>query len=239
MSFDQQRNKDQEDMITYKEVYDNLWRCRDFELKHSWQRSIFLTAFLVACCAGYGQVILSICDSDKSVQVTGNLVLNGCAFLLTLVGIVLSVLWIQMGKASKAWYECYEKAIVAFSDQKEYFENEKVSEISGFKYRDIPGYESDRISNWLWSTTGGGYSPSRINIAIGHLSFLIWSIAAVVHLMIAAGCDSDLKNLFVNPAYMGLLFVFVLLGIWVYSLICLKSRWLNESDSQKAGHFAE
>ena len=232
------QNEKSETKISCREIYETLWRCRDFELKHCWQRSVFLTAFLIACYAGYGKVVLLTLDGDIPVRLTENLIVNGCAFLLSLIGIILSVLWTQMGKASKAWYECYEKAIVAFADQKKYF-NDDVVKIAGFKYRDTPGYESDRKSNWLWSTAGGGYSPSKINIAIGHLSLLIWLMASVVHLLIAAGCDSDLKNWFVNPAYMGLLFVLVLLGIWVYSLICLKSRWLNESDSQKAGHFAE
>ena len=28
--------------ITTKDIRDSLWRCRDFELSHLWQRSIFL-----------------------------------------------------------------------------------------------------------------------------------------------------------------------------------------------------
>lgn len=228
--------------ISCCDVYKTLWKCRDFELQHCWQRSIFLTAFLIACYAGYGQIILTTIAENKELSLAGSPIVNGWAFLLSLVGIVLSVFWIQMGKASKAWYECYEKAIVAFADQKKYFEN-GVDEIAGFKYRDIPGYEPDRISNWLWTTAGGGYSPSKINIAIGHLSLLIWLGASILHLMIA--CDTRLngrasqmlKDWIVEPAHMGLLFVLAILGLWLYSLVCLKSRWLNETDSQKSGRF--
>ena len=222
--------------VSFKDVHEALWKCRDFELKYCWQRSIFLTAFLVACYAGYGQVVLSTFDNDKPIRLTENLTVNGYAFILTLIGVVLSVFWIQMGKASKAWYECYEKAIVAFADQKQYFDN-GVTKVAGFKYRDIPGYESDHISNWLWSTAGGGYSPSKINIAIGHLSLLIWVVAMLVHSLIAAGCVSVLGEWITSPAHMGLLVVILFLGLWLYSLGCLKSRWLNETDAQKAGRF--
>lgn len=235
-------NKDQEDRISPKEVYKDLWQCRDFELQHCWQRSIFLTAFLIACYAGYGQVIMATFDEGKYIPLGANQIVNGYAFVISLIGSILSVFWIQMSKASKAWYECYEKAIVAFADQEQYFEDE-VEKIAGFKYRNIPGYEPDRISNWLWTTAGGGYSPSKINIAIGHLSLLIWLLAAVAHIAIAfeaqlnGGLSQMLKVWICHPAHMGLLFIFVLLGLWLYSLGCLKSRWLNETDSQKSGRF--
>ena len=227
-----------DEKVSCRAVFDALWKCRDFELTHCWQRSVFLTAFLIACFAGYGHVILSTFDGDSKIVLAEDLVVNGYAFVLSLIGTILSVFWIQMSKASKAWYECYEKAIVAFSDQPEYF-GPSVGKIAGFKYRDIPGYKSDKISNWLWSTAGGGYSPSKINIAIGHLSLLIWIIASVVHLMIAVGCGSAMLVWIAEPAHMGLLFTFVLLGVWLYSLVSLKGRWLNEADGQKAGHFEE
>lgn len=228
--------------ITPREVFETLWKCRDFELTHCWQRSIFLTTFLLACYAGYGKVLLLAFEKKSLNGLAGLSSLNGCSFLIALIGITLSVLWIQMGKASKAWYECYEKAIVAFSDQRQYFAN-GVGNVSGFKYRDIPGYKSDLVSDWLWSTSGGGYSPSKINIAIGHLSLLIWLVAAIVHLVVAVDADSNgdwvdiLKAWIVEPAHMGLLFVLTLLGLWLYTLVCLKSRWLNESDNRKSGHF--
>jgi len=38
--------------IRLKDVYESLWKCRDFELLHLWQRSIVLTLFLVMCFIG-------------------------------------------------------------------------------------------------------------------------------------------------------------------------------------------
>lgn len=44
--------------INPKDIYQSLWRCRDFELSHLWQRSIFLTAFLVMCFTGYTALVV-------------------------------------------------------------------------------------------------------------------------------------------------------------------------------------
>ena len=37
-----------EDKIDERAVYDRLWKCRDFEIDHVWQRAVFLSAFLLA-----------------------------------------------------------------------------------------------------------------------------------------------------------------------------------------------
>ena len=43
-----------EEKISIKEIHETLWRCRDFVLSHLWQRSTFLSAFLILCFTGYG-----------------------------------------------------------------------------------------------------------------------------------------------------------------------------------------
>ena len=37
------------DKVGVEQMNETLWRCRDFELKHLWQRSVFLSAFLILC----------------------------------------------------------------------------------------------------------------------------------------------------------------------------------------------
>lgn len=49
-------------LITTKDVRDQLWNCRDFELSHLWQRSIFLTTLLVLCLTAYGVVVMELVD---------------------------------------------------------------------------------------------------------------------------------------------------------------------------------
>ena len=50
-----------EEKISIKEIHEKLWRCRDFELSHLWQRSIFLSAFLILCFTGYGGGYWCLC----------------------------------------------------------------------------------------------------------------------------------------------------------------------------------
>lgn len=40
--------------LTSKDIYRAYWHCRDFEITHLWQRSVFLTAFIVLCFSAYG-----------------------------------------------------------------------------------------------------------------------------------------------------------------------------------------
>ena len=83
-----------EEKISYKSVYNGYWKCRDFELQHFWQRSVFLTAFLIACFAGYGGLVVAALEcANLSVQKLT--LVNGIGFAISLVGIVLSLLWIM------------------------------------------------------------------------------------------------------------------------------------------------
>ena len=84
----------------------------------------------------------------------------------------------MMGKGSKAWYERYENAISAFERNERYVSNE-VSEIGGFQYQNLDKYD---INDSLFSTSGGAFSPSRINIAIGQIALLVWICTLLVHI---------------------------------------------------------
>lgn len=55
--------------IQFQDIYKSLWSCRDFEISHLWQRSIFLTTFMLAGFTGYG-FILS--------RLLGKLIVDGC-----------------------------------------------------------------------------------------------------------------------------------------------------------------
>ncbi len=45
------------DKFTTKDLYAELFHCRDFELQHLWQRSIFLAGFMVALFTLYGTFV--------------------------------------------------------------------------------------------------------------------------------------------------------------------------------------
>lgn len=218
--------------IEVRDIYKCLWMCRDFELQHVWQRSVFLTAFLLACFTAYGGLVAAVLG--KSVSPDNRWIVNGAAFGICIVGTILSLLWIMMAKGSKAWYERYENAIKAFV--KEYPEAFKgdLDKLEGFEWQNLSIYEKPPISNWLWNARGGAYSPSKINAAIGYVSGVVWIVLVLVHLAIA-GTDYRsldglvlLKTMVSDPPAMLLLFFVVLLGFWVFARANLKSGCLNE-----------
>tara|TARA_Y100000816_G_C25728627_1_gene383844 strand:+ start:172 stop:567 length:396 start_codon:yes stop_codon:yes gene_type:complete len=81
-----------------------------------------------------------------------------------------------MAKASKAWYEVYESAISKF----EYQHFKKIN----LPYENIMGemmFQKDQRNDSIFSTKGGAFSPSKINIAIGQISLIIWIIVMISH----------------------------------------------------------
>ena len=219
--------------ITYSDIYKGLWECRDFELEHYWQRAVFLTAFLLACYAGYGTLIIQ-CVTAEKMQLPFQAV-NGVAFVICMVGVLLSLLWIMMAKGSKAWYEKYESAISAFVErykEKGAFEDD-LGEIAGFGIMWCDEFVSQTRSDWLWNAFGGRYSVSRINVAIGHLSTLIWTGLVLLHISViksGVGSFAELGILhwfFSNVSIMCACAVIALLLFWIYIKLTVKSAHLD------------
>lgn len=156
-----------------KEVRNRLYKCRDLEISNLWQRSVFLSVFLILCFTGYGYLLLEIVESYFSFKYP---ILNLIAVALGSVGFIFSCIWIMMAKGSKAWYEVYEKAIKKFE--------EKFAEQLMLPNEFMMG-EMNAITvqkdNSIFSTKAGGYSVSKINIAIGQLCFCIWILIALFH----------------------------------------------------------
>lgn len=169
----------EDEKIKPKDIYESLWRCRDFELSHLWQRSIFLTAFLVMCFTGYGAVILEVCKGYAT-ESPSFYILNLIAIIITLLGYVLSILWVQMSKGSKAWYEKYEKAIYEIERNEKYSQQIVVQEMDNdhVMHGSLPPPHT--IQNSLLSTDAGKYSVSRINIIIGQVCMILWCVLYLV-----------------------------------------------------------
>lgn len=178
-----------------------LYRCRDFELSHLWQRSVFLGAFLLLCFSGYAYFIGSdvekiqkyLCGPFSSSlyrENTAALLWNFITLIICITGFTLSIIWILMGKASKMWYEIYEKYICNFEAG-----NHNVPHLSRMALRNsyftdpryrmgaITEIEEDKVNNSIFSCKAGCYSPSKINIMLGHISMCIWSFLGLIHLV--------------------------------------------------------
>ena len=96
--------------LSLKEIRETFYHCRDFEITNLWQRSVFLFGFILACFTGYGAILVSLLTTGEQ-KVAYPYFANFIECMISLVGIVFSVIWIMMSKGSKAWYEIYEKAI--------------------------------------------------------------------------------------------------------------------------------
>lgn len=154
---------------------DRLYACRDLEISSLWQRSIFLSVFLVLCFTGYGYLLIKIVDStyDESKL----FYLHIIAIALSGISMLFSLLWIMMAKGSKAWYEVYETAISRFEDK--YCRRIRLPEKYIMGEMTLP---SKKRNNCIFSTKAGAYSVSKINVFIGIACFVIWGIITVVHL---------------------------------------------------------
>lgn len=217
-------DNDLKDKITIKEIHETYWRCRDFELSHLWQRSIFLSAFLVLCFTGYGALLINILGSKEDITF-----LNVLAFSISVIGIIFSCLWIMMGKGSKAWYERYERAIEAFEKNLKYV-TPKAAHIGGFQYGNIQDYKYPELHKNIFKGEGGAFSPSKINIAIGQITMIIWIIAFLFHSSIIIWnkkivlCDY-LKYIVLGLGIISLLVFF--LFVFIHKIHWLHSPTLN------------
>lgn len=167
------------------DIYERLCHCRDFEIKLQWERAVFLTAFLIACFAGYGSFVLSV--HQNGVGCLSSLVVKSVPVVLSFIGMVLSLLWIMMSKGSKAWYEFYEKAIEAFA--RDSITDDKIRYLCAQQWQKMPFINradmSDSLLLPLKVTQGGAYSVSKIVIMIGWLSLVAWTTLFVLHIAVA------------------------------------------------------
>jgi hypothetical protein len=86
----------------------------------------------------------------------------------------------MMAKGSKTWYEIYEKAIVQI-EHSDKANNVFVKIPTEYRMGNYCSQYRDRINDCLFSTKGGKYSPSKLNIFIGQVLIVIWAICFFGH----------------------------------------------------------
>ena len=180
-------NKTEDNKLTVKDLYKESWECRNFEIDHLWQRSIFLAVFLLAIAAGYGTFVndhlKEFLPSPKTTKELSPLIFHGISLALCLLGIVFSQLWIMMAKGSKRWYERYEASISKFYNNIHYklFTKKTIDLIKQKKIPFFGNLEERDINDSLLSVKGGNFSVSKVNIFIGQITGFVWIILASVH----------------------------------------------------------
>lgn len=171
----------EENELAYKTL-NRLYECRNLEISNLWQRSAFLIGMLLLIYTGYGYLIFETFKKFNVDPKFIDLPANILGLAISCLGLVFSVLWIKMAKGSKAWYEVYEGAITEL----EYSLSDKFNATKGSFNAEqyVMGamtLEKKDISNCWLDTKAGSYSPSKINIAIGQYSFIIWTTCILLH----------------------------------------------------------
>lgn len=91
--------EDAEYRIKPEDIYKTIWSCRDFEISHLWQRSVFLAVFLLAVAGAYGKIVMEMYFPSNENSVTWQ---QHCiASCVCWIEIIFSILWVMMAKGSK------------------------------------------------------------------------------------------------------------------------------------------
>lgn len=163
-----------------RETLNRLYSCRDLEINNLWQKSILLAPILILCFTGYGILLFELSKEILKGKESQNtiIIFNLLGIIISVISAIFSILWIYTAKASKAWYEFYERTITRF--EKQY--KDKLGIPSDFIMGNIK-YE-EIFSHRLFSLKADKLSPSKINILIGQLSLIIWIITFFIHLVV-------------------------------------------------------
>ena len=188
------RKVNYQNQLTVKDLYKEFWECRNFEIDHLWQRSVFLAVFLLAIAAGYGTFandhLKDILSCPETPNKLSPFIFHGICLALCLLGIIFSQLWIMMAKGSKRWYESYEAAISTFYNNihcriedihYKLFAQETIDLIKRKKIPVFGKLEKRDIDDSLLSAKGGNFSVSKVNIFIGQITGFVWIVLAIVH----------------------------------------------------------
>lgn len=217
-------DKKERKKIEPNDLYKLMWECRNLEIDNLWKRSAFLATLIVIFWTGLGYIFFKYIDlsvnetrSFRLDSCVGNCFLLGIQFYAVLASFI-SMLWICMTKGSKAWVEFFEGHIDAIKNENNrelYFSEELKEKLDKSKYIPYNGSNPEDFdrdwSNNILIPNGGAFSPSRVNIIIGIISFLLFSVMEVfifiVVLMNRACRYTPLYALIILLIYSG--------GIWL------------------------
>lgn len=169
--------------VSLKELREEFYKCRSFEVLNLWRRSFLLSVFQVLCFTLYGVLASTLLAAGPGAA--DPLAVNEIACAVALVGMSFAVIWIMMAKGSKAWYEVYERYI--FEIEREETDGLKIPE----RYRLGALCRPWEMNSNLFSKKAGRYSPSRLNITIGTVLLTTWFAVLLVHYTASVACYID------------------------------------------------
>ncbi|WP_052081896.1 RipA family octameric membrane protein [Porphyromonas macacae] len=214
-----------DDQVSLKEIRETFYRLRDFEISNLWQRSIFLSALLVLFFSGYGFLVSKL--FEKGIE--NALIIHELCCIIALLAIVFSIIWIMMAKGSKAWYEVYERKIRNIEKEK------NLNIPSDYRMGNVCAPKS--LDSNLFTTKPGRYSVSKLNILIGIVLMIIWTMVFIVH-YIGAICSFNYSNCNANCIiHTTILVILVVLSLFILitaiSNVWAKSKTLSSPEESK------
>ncbi|MEB3075837.1 hypothetical protein [Capnocytophaga gingivalis] len=203
-----------DDQVSLKEIRETFYRLRDFEISNLWQRSIFLSALLVLFFSGYGFLVSKLFEKESK----DFLIIHEVCCAVALLAIIFSIIWVMMAKGSKSWYEVYERRISEIEEE----ENLNIPE----DYRMGADCTPWSLDSNLFTTKSGRYSVSRLNILIGIILMITWTMILIVH-YIGAICSFSCHNCNVNCIIHTIILV-ILVVIFLFIMITAALNvWAN------------
>lgn len=217
---------------------DRLYSCRDLEISNLWQRSIFLAVFLLLIFTGYGTLLTKALEEFKylgSYNIYSFGLYNAIFLIIAVIGCIFSLLWIFMAKGSKAWYEIYGEAIADYERCYPTNESEE-AEVFGMGKNYHPSYKSN---NCIFSTKGGAYSVSKVNILIGQISLMLWCALGVIHLLLLICIIFWTDTLYFKPDSIVPTILLMVLLVLIIALGARATQYIFKNSRSSSLYFNE
>jgi hypothetical protein len=196
-----QHNNDEK--VSLKELRERFYQLRDVEIQNLWQRTSIFAGFIGLLFAGYGYIFLGSSTSDPTVK-------HAWSCGIATLGIIFSIFWIAFAKGAKAWFGVHERKICEIEAEEELGIPAQfcMGELS------YPGGKKEPNNNLL-SIRPGGFSVSKLNILLGQVLLICWSLIGLVHALLFVGLGFLLANFpsWVFPILITLFLIVILIFV--------------------------
>ena len=201
-----EKSKDEKEREAFYKYLEFQNKRYDTELQLFWQRSVFVSAFLVLILTGYGALLIKIVElhSIKNIpMLLSDSLFNSLASVISTMGIIVSYIWLRIARGAKGTYEAVESRIYdpkqgLIDKMKDYAKDSKLDLRSEF-------YKTEDV----FKLDSGPYSPSKLNIIFVFFFLVLFSMLLTLHLIALFFCDLLLFLSFTTVELL-LLLVFIL-----------------------------
>lgn len=213
-----------DEKVSLKELWDRFYQLRDVEIQNLWQRTSIFAGFIGLLFAGYGYIILeNFGPGSGNIKVEPDniktyLVIHALSCGIATLGIIFSIFWIAFAKGAKAWIGVHERKICEIEAEEELGIPARfcMGELS------YPGGKKEPNNNLL-SIRPGFFSVSKLNILLGQVLLICWSLIGLVHALSFVKLEYLLTNI---PSWV---FLIVIILFLIVILIFVTRRAKSES----------